>query len=159
MRTETAPFTIYVSGAEQARYFFTGISPDGKPDDLLIVPTEWTHLRTGDYSIKGMEDRVTIERKSMKDLMGTLGGGRDRFEKEHERMTHFQYAAVVIECTLDEMLTTVHAHGVTPKTAFRTWLSWEQKFGIPWHWVGNRRLGEIVTFRLLQKFWEQNHAA
>lgn len=159
IHTVKNPFTIVVSSWEQARYFFTGLQPDSdQKGDLLIVPTKWMHLRTGDYSIEGMEDLVTVERKTISDLLQTLGGGRDRFEKEHERMSELQYATVVIESTLPDMLGKVHAHGVEPKTAFRTWLSWEQRFGVPWHWVGDRRLAEVTTFRLLEKFWERNHA-
>ncbi len=160
MRTVESPFTVVVSSLEQARYFFTGLKPDSdQKGDLLIVPTEYRHLRTGDYSIKGLEEYVTVERKTVNDILQTLSSGRDRFEREHQRMSEMTYAAVVIESTLPEMLNTVHAHGVSPKTAVRTWLSWEQKFGVPWHWVGDRRLSEVITYRLLEKFWEQFNAA
>jgi len=32
----------------------------------------------------GLEDRVGIERKSLSDLLGCIGGSRDRFERELE---------------------------------------------------------------------------
>ena len=40
-------------------------------------------LKAGDYTIAGLEDVVVVERKSIKDLFGTLGQHRDRFEAEH----------------------------------------------------------------------------
>ena len=63
------------------------------PQDQVKVGT----LPTGDYSIEGLEDQVTIERKSLADPFGTIGGLRKRFQRELKRMTSFKYAAVVIE--------------------------------------------------------------
>lgn len=151
------PFTILVSGAEQARYFFTGLHTDadqgGRP---LVVQTEWAHLKTGDYSIAGMEELVTVERKTVSDLLGTLGGGRERFQREHERMAMMTAAMVVVESTWPEIINTVHAHGVSAKAAYRTWLSWQIEYGVPWVAVGPRRLAEVTTFRFLEKFWEKH---
>lgn len=151
------PFTILVSGAEQARYWFTCINSDAeKKYRPLIINTEWAHLETGDYTIKGMEQLVTVERKSVSDLLNTLAHGRDRFKREHERMAKMQTACVMIEGTWPEIFASNHDHGVSPKVAFRTWLSWSIEFGVPWYAVGPRRLAEVMTFRFLQKFWEKN---
>ena len=54
-------------------------------------------LKTGDYSIKGYENRIAIERKSLADLAGTLGKGHARFRKELERAKNLDYFAVVVE--------------------------------------------------------------
>lgn len=153
----TVPFTILVSGAEQARYWFTGINSDAKHRNRpLVINTEWAHLKTGDYTIQGMEDRVTVERKTVEDLLQTLAQGRDRFKREHERMAEMDAACVMIEGTWPEILSGEYEHGVTPKVAFRTWLSWSIEFGVPWYAVGPRRLAEVMTFRFLEKFWEKN---
>jgi len=47
--------------------------------------TKVKHLTTGDYSIEGCEHLVSVERKSHGDLCGSLGGGRDRLEREFQR--------------------------------------------------------------------------
>ncbi len=39
-------------------------------------------LHTGDYSLDRFEDRITIKRKSLSDLLGSLGNDRDRFMRE-----------------------------------------------------------------------------
>ncbi len=39
-------------------------------------------LTTGDYSLEHFEDKITIERKSLPDLLGSLGNDRDRFMRE-----------------------------------------------------------------------------
>ncbi|QDP57870.1 MAG: putative ERCC4 domain-containing protein [Prokaryotic dsDNA virus sp.] len=54
-------------------------------------------LDVGDYSIEGYENKIAIERKSLSDLFGTLGGGHKRFKKELERAESYEYFAIVIE--------------------------------------------------------------
>jgi ERCC4-type nuclease len=54
-------------------------------------------LQTGDYSIKGYENLISIERKSAIDLYGTLGKGNKRFKKELERSMDLEYFAIVVE--------------------------------------------------------------
>lgn len=158
MKPVEIPFTILVSGAEQARYWFTGLQADAAQKYRpLTINSKRSHLETGDYTIEGMQDRVAVERKSVPDLLQTLADGRDRFRREHERMAKMEAACVMIEGTWPEIILETHEHGVTPKVALRTWLSWSIDFGIPWYAVGPRRLAEILTFRFLQKFWEKNH--
>jgi len=54
-------------------------------------------LDVGDYSINGHEDKISIERKSLSDLFGTLGTGHKRFKKELERALKLIYFAIVID--------------------------------------------------------------
>ena len=87
-KTSKSPMVIIRDTREQNGYTFGFL-----PQDQVKVGT----LPTGDYSIEGLEDQVTIERKSLADAFGTIGGQRKRFQRELERMTSFKYAAVVIE--------------------------------------------------------------
>ena len=61
-------------------------------------------LDAGDYSIKGYEDKICIERKSLGDLFGTLGGGHARFNREIERAKSLDYFAIVIDGTITKCL-------------------------------------------------------
>ena len=54
-------------------------------------------LSTGDYSVEGMESVITLERKSLIDLIGTLMHGRTRFLNECERMTQFRHRAILVD--------------------------------------------------------------
>ena len=56
------------------------------PLQFQTFQTESTTLTTGDYSVKGLEDVLTIERKSVPDLIGSLTSGRERFNRELQRM-------------------------------------------------------------------------
>lgn len=60
-------------------------------------------LKTGDYSIKGMETRIAIERKSMADLFGTLGKGHKRFKREISRGLEMDYFGIYIEGTEEKI--------------------------------------------------------
>lgn len=61
-------------------------------------------LDAGDYSIKGYEDKIAIERKSPNDLFGTLGKGHKRFKKELERAKDYDYFCILVECSLTTVL-------------------------------------------------------
>jgi len=45
-------------------------------------PSEVGTVLVGDYSISGLEDHISIERKSIDDLIGCLTTGRERFKRE-----------------------------------------------------------------------------
>jgi hypothetical protein len=158
--TVVCPFTILVDGREKAPYRFEGIRADaGQQRRPMLVTTEWQHLVTGDYTISGLQDAVCIERKSLEDLYSTLGQNRDRFEREHERMLQIieggGLACVVVEADWE---TAMHwppqRSQLPPKIVFRTAVSWQVRYRVPWHFMPDRRFAEIYTFRFLEKFWK-----
>lgn len=61
-------------------------------------------LDTGDYSIEGHENEISIERKSLPDLFGTLGKGHKRFKKELERALKLKYFAIVVEGNITDCI-------------------------------------------------------
>jgi hypothetical protein len=151
------PFKILVDAQEKHPYRFGGMVADA---DLkgrsLIIETEWKSLKTGDYSISGWDKHVTIERKSLEDLYSTLGQHRDRFEREHQRMAGLGVgnSCVVIEANWERILKHPPRRSrLCPKTVFRTFLSWSQKYCVPWYAMESRRFAEVTTFRWLEKWW------
>lgn len=153
------PFTIIVDGQEKAPYRFGGMKTDAAMKSRPIsVPTSWGHLKTGDYSIDGWQKHVTVERKSLGDLYGTLGKHRARFEREHVRMAGMGggNSCVIIEANWNQILNHPPRRSrLLPKTVFRTWLSWSQRYGIPWYALEDRRLAEIATFRFLECWYNR----
>lgn len=147
--------TVLIDKREKHPYQFEDLNCDkSEGGGPLVVPTESTLLASGDYSLKGFEDQVTIERKSLSDLYGTIGQGRDRFERELERLTTFSYAMIIIEATWQEVIVEPPSHTqLPPKIVFRSILAWSIRYGVPFFPAGPRRLAEITTFRLLQKFF------
>lgn len=70
-----------------------------------VEAIETAALPVGDYSIKGFEDKIAIERKSCSDLFGTLGKDHDRFKKELERAKDYDYFAILVEGSYSDVLT------------------------------------------------------
>jgi ERCC4-type nuclease len=155
----TCPFTIVVDGREKAPYQFTGLTGDAGDNHLpILVAWQWAHLKTGDYSIEGLEHLVSVERKSLEDLYNTLGSHRDRFQAEHERLASYPQgrACVVVEASWDDILNRPPERSkLRPKTVLRTAISWSVRYGVPWVTAEDRRLAEIYTFRFLEKAWKQ----
>lgn len=149
---------IAVDTREQDGFTFTWFDRDltdgGGP---MVVTTARTTLKSGDYSIVGFEDRIAIERKSRQDLFGTIGQGRDRFERELARLNDMRFAAVVVEDTLGHLISSppVHSH-LDPKTVFRSVIAWQQRYTrVHWMFCDSRDWAEAYTLRALERFWRE----
>lgn len=153
------PFSIIIDGQEKAPYRFDNIHADARYHSrLLTIQTERNHLTTGDYTIKEMWGLVLVERKSLRDLFRTLGSKqtRNRFEREHFRLSAAPAAAIVVEADWQTILARPPKESrLLPKVVLRTAISWQMRYRVPWYCVPGRRAGEIVTFRILEKFWKE----
>jgi len=110
-------------------------------------------LKTGDYSLRGFEDEIATERKSLQDLYNTLGSGRDRFEREMMRFAAMRFGAIVVEAEWSEILQGMPGRKMTPKVIFRTVVSWQQRWpNVHWLMMPDRRHAEVATFRILQRW-------
>jgi ERCC4-type nuclease len=117
-----------------------------------LLPSVRKTLRTGDYSVLGLEDRVTIERKSQKDAYATLGQDRDRFERELERMAEMDYAAIVLECSLSDFLIPPVRSRVNPQSAIGSVVAWTVRYRIPVFFADGRTGGAALVRRLLERY-------
>lgn len=163
---EICPFTVVVDSNEGAPFQFTGIkgkkvSGERKPIVVRTVKKPlWNWGRDvhgvglADYSIDGIEDEIQIERKSVSDLFSTLGDRRDGFEAEIKRLnSHCIYAAVVIEGGYGH-ISSFHEHGPEPSSVIGTILAWSQRYpGVHWIPAGSRDMAERLTFRILERYW------
>lgn len=111
-------------------------------------------LASGDYSIVGLEDRIAVERKTKQDAYSSLGQGRARFERELQRLSRFDYAAVVIETSLPDFLHAPAFSRMNPSAAARSMIAWSVKYRVCVFFAGDRRHGNALTWQLLEKFWK-----
>jgi len=114
-------------------------------------------LVTGDYSILNLENRIAIERKTKSDAYSSLGQGRPRFERELQRLSEFDYGAVVIEASLPDFLTAPAFSRMNPKAAVNSIVGWSVKYRINLFFAGDRRHGNALTLKLLEKYWRYHH--
>ena len=110
-------------------------------------------LATGDYSIVGLEDKVAVERKSHADAYASLGGQRARFERELERLSQMRYAAIVVECSLQDFMKAPPLSRMNPQAAVASILGWSVKYRVCVFFAGDRRHGNALVRQLLEKFW------
>lgn len=102
MGSKLPEFTVIKDTREQQGWEFS--LEEKKPGNCQLTNFEIGKLDTGDYSIKGLEHLVTIERKNgFSELFGNLGSSvsRQRFEREMERMAAIPYSYILVETNLN----------------------------------------------------------
>ncbi len=117
-------------------------------------PTVVDGLKTGDYSIQGFEDRISLERKSLYDLFACVGRERERFERELVRLAAMQYGAVVVEGNLADVLAGVPRSLVSGKAALGSLLAWSVDHRTPVFFCGNRLMAGATVLKLLKKWFK-----
>ncbi|MGC2303509.1 ERCC4 domain-containing protein [Candidatus Binatus sp.] len=134
--------TILIDSREQLPLSFRGIS------------TLRAGLKTGDYSCTAngidLRDVVAIERKSIGDLLGCIGGQRDRFERELERLAKLRYRALVIEGSIVDLVDATAGRRLTPRQVLGSVLAWIWKFNCPPIFSDNRTAAAVVVATLLR---------
>ncbi len=145
-----------------APYTFAGIRGDARQKNLsLIIGTRVANLIWGDYSLDGYETKVAVERKSLADLFATIGWRRESFEAEIAALNEYDVATVIIEANWPDILTNPPKHSkLCPKSVTRTILAWSQRYPhVHWLPAGDRRMAEVTTFRILERFYRDRTEA
>ncbi len=151
-QTQPAPLVpVVVDTREQLPFFIHPIY------DAKITKTV-KGLKTGDYSLVGFEDKIAIERKSIKDLYGSLTHGRKRFEAEFERFRDYEFSAVVVEASTHQILHPAQhdrywRSKTNPASIFQSILSWTVRYPTKWILTKDRLEAEATTYHLLRHYW------
>lgn len=124
---------------QQADYTILQDDREKHPWTCLHKPVEVKRLKTGDYTIKGWEKQVAIEKKSgLVELLTNLSApSRPRFVRFLKRLRDYQVRIIVVEqvCTEEAVRRAVAI--VREKSQGRCCLD-ENTL---WHWIG-----EIQTY-------------
>jgi ERCC4-type nuclease len=138
--------------------------PGYVPLDLGPLAWEKGTLRAGDYSVRGLEHVVSIERKAFGDFLACVGGERERFEECVQRMKAYPFRCIVIEATFPMIEKGVDPNGnpwrskVTPAAAYAAVMAWGMKVGVCL--AGNHvRAGRYVSDMLrlaAQNRWKES---
>ena len=105
------------------------------PFTFANLPTEPGALATGDYSIRGLEHLVSVERKSLDDLLGCIGRDRDRFRRELKRMEAYRFKLLIIESDADTLEIGTWRSQIKPAHVLGSLAAWSAQFGLP-VWLG-----------------------
>ena len=130
---------IRVDSREQLPYVF------GSPSEVGGLPV-------GDYSIVGLENQISIERKTIDDLIGCLTTGRERFERELHRGRALDYFCLIVEASLSDLANGRYRSRMNPKSATQSLLAFSVRYRLPIFFCESREYGQRVTESLLLKY-------
>ena len=116
-----------------------------------------TALKTGDYTVEGMETLLCLERKSLADLVACTVTYRRRFLAACGRLARFQWKAILIEATLEDIKGGFDVFDIPsevhPNAVCGLLDAIEAKFGIPV--IYTSRAQELATERAAS--WLSKH--
>ncbi len=87
-------------------------------------------LKDGDYSIRGFEDKFSVERKQTSDFFSYIGKERRRTVQKLERLKTFDFAALVIEASLDDLFSPQLYSQVSSEVARQFLVSVNVRYGL-----------------------------
>ena len=135
------------------------------PLPIKAYPTIVEGLPVGDYSIQHFHDfnnpKFTIERKSLEDLCGSLGSGRERFMKEIRKMRQFEFRALVIEAVEDQVNLAQYRSMISPASVLATLDAIMVRANVHVLWCGNAEGAARKVENLVRQFVrgiEKQHA-
>jgi len=99
-------FTLIIDTREQLPLF------QGTNRKLPIIRKA---LRHGDYSVKGMEDLLFIERKQLSDLLQYVGQDRENTETKLRHIREFYFKALIIEAREEDLIMLPNWTQVSPE--------------------------------------------
>ena len=111
------------------------------PWDLSPLQVQVASLATGDYS--SLCRRYLLERKNgVDELISCMTSGRERFERELERMQAFESAIVLVESAYEDLATGQYRSRMNRDSALATLVAWQQRYQIPFQFCGSRTEAE-----------------
>ena len=128
------------------------------PLDLSPLEIVTGTLTTGDYSVRGLEKIVAVERKSLSDLLGCIGTARERFDREVQRLLAYPTRCIVVEATWADLEQGEWRSQVTSAAAVGSVLGWIAA-GVPVVMAGDHaRAGRYVSrllFTAARRRWRE----
>lgn len=148
LRTPKIPegFTLVIDTREQLP-LFTDIQ-DRIPD-LTIIHAP---LALGDYSIKGFTRRITVERKTISDFYAYIGRDRKRTEDKLRQLSEYDFVALAIEGTEDDVLSQHLCTLLSPEHARGFLVSWEVKYGFHTYFGTRRSIERWILDRFIKYY-------
>jgi len=121
-------------------------------------------LDSGDYSLWGLEDLVTLERKmTVSELAQNIM--QDRFHRELDRLTEYEHAIVLCEFSFNDLLKFPYNSGLPKSTMKRIRVKGEflqrkvleitLDYGIPVHYAGNAENAKKYANVFFKSIWKK----
>ena len=138
---ETRMVPLMIDTSEQAPWRFTCF-------------TERVNLPTGDYSLKGFESVLCVERKSIPDLVKTVIGDWQRFSRQLKRMAEMDVAFIVVEGSPSDLLEHKYTGDTNPLSVRGRLNRILLKYGVHTMFLENREIAAAWVQNLFQQYLE-----
>lgn len=137
--------TVVIDAAEHMGYTF-------KRFTNWFSGTIRRRLPTGDYTLLGMEDEITVERKTLPDLVNSIIQERGTFISRCERLSSFRKKCFVIEGTLGSLKTPYTESQAHPNAVLGSIIAAQERWDIPVYFLDNFLLAEEFVASMLSKY-------
>jgi len=122
-------------------------------DDVTV---EMAGLPVGDYTLRGLETKAAIERKSIDDLVGSLSSGRERFEAELMEARGYDLFIIVVEASMDDVAQHRYRSKMLAASVLQSLFTYQARYGAPTLWAGSREGAAYAVKSLLEKFLREH---
>ena len=110
-------------------------------------------LRVGDYSVAGLEEVCTVERKDLSDLVHSFTAGRPAFLARLREMSQYPQRLLVITAALSQVKSPYEHSPASPNQVTQSLIAALAGLRVPFLCVESHELGEeIVASYLYQVF-------
>jgi ERCC4-type nuclease len=114
---------------------------------------EYRALKLGDYSVKGMEDSCSVERKDLADLINSFTTNRAVFVARLRRMAELPHSLLVVTSSLTEIKSEYPYRAASPNRITQSLIAVLAGLRLPFICTDTHELGEeIVASYLYQTF-------
>lgn len=144
MPTKLPEYTIIRDTREKDKHGWFWEPEDKIAGKCRVIGTEETGLKSGDYSIKGLEDKVVIERKEgFGELHGNMSPteNKERFINEMERIKDIPHKFILVESCINRDILTLSIPQYRSGPPSRRVLEWlielQMKYGVHVMFVGD----------------------
>jgi DNA excision repair protein ERCC-4 len=110
-------------------------------------------IPAGDYSVRGFESEIVIERKSINDLYGSMFSDWDRESKKLLKIAEYRRKWLLIEGREDEVLQFQQFSTVHPNSMRGRLVSIQVRLGIPIYYASTRKDAERFVLDILTKYY------
>ena len=95
-----------------------------------------------------------IERKSLPDYLSSITNGKERFQREMERLKSYRWRWIVVEADFSDIVTGAYQSCVNPNAAIGLTAAYSVRHA-PVFFASNHAHAGIIVERLLLMCWKQ----
>ena len=128
------------------------------PFVLEPMQVETGTLQFGDYSVKGLETQLSIERKSLSDFVTCCGRERERFQRELNALRGYPTSAIIIESDWQTIEAGDWRSKITPASvmgSITSWISQGHCIILGGNRVMSQKICRSILFHTPRRHWRQ----